>query len=157
MNRDAARQRLSESRLYGTLQLVNKFLDRYYLDGVVGLLPFGMGDWFTAAISLVYVYFGAFVVKSGALSIAMAVNIVRDIMLGLLPFGVGNVIDFFHRSNQKNIRLVEGFVDGDEAVIRDVQARKRQGIITLIAMLLVIVALVWLVVFLGSKLFAWIS
>ena len=59
MNRDAARQRLSESRLYGTLQLVNKFLDRYYLDGVVGLLPFGMGDWFTAAISLVYVYFGA--------------------------------------------------------------------------------------------------
>ena len=137
--------RLAESRIYGWLHRVATVMDKYHLDAVAGLIPGGMGDIVTALISMVFVYVGAFVVKSTALSIALLNNIVRDLMLGLIPFYVGDVIDVFHRSNKQNIRLVEGYVGGDPAVINEVNSRVWQSLAAIVLMLGVIVLLVWIV------------
>jgi hypothetical protein len=41
-----------------------------------------------------------------ALRIAMLKNIAIDFLLGLIPF-VGDLIDLFYKSNQKNVRIME--------------------------------------------------
>ncbi len=138
------------------MQLIDKVMDHYCLDGILGFIPFGIGDWIAAAISMVYIYFSMFVVRSASLSIAMTVNIVRDILLGLLPFGVGNVIDFFHRSNRQNMRLIEGFVNNDQEVVKLVNAKKKQGIVALLAMLLLLLLLFVFLVWLSGKVLGWL-
>jgi hypothetical protein len=41
-----------------------------------------------------------------ALRLAMLKNIGIDFLLGLIPF-VGDVVDLFYKSNQKNVRIME--------------------------------------------------
>lgn len=136
---------LRDSRLYTRLQRVSTVMDKYYLDAAMGLIPGGVGDIATALFSLIYVYVGARVVKSPALSVALLNNIVRDLMLGLIPFYVGDIIDVFHRSNRQNMRLVEGYVSGDEKVVRQVHARVWQSAVTIVLMLGVAGLLIWCV------------
>jgi hypothetical protein len=31
--------------------------------------------------------------------------------MGMIPFFVGDVIDFFHRANIQNMQMIQGFVD----------------------------------------------
>ncbi|MBR1804500.1 MAG: DUF4112 domain-containing protein [Muribaculaceae bacterium] len=144
---------LHSSKIYNTLQRVSMVMDKYYLDAAAGLIPGGVGDIITALISLVYVYVGARVVKSPALSVALLNNIVRDLMLGLIPFYVGDVIDVFHRSNRQNMRLVEGYVSGDEQVVRQVHARVWQSVAAIVLMLGIAGALIWGAVHLVSAIF----
>ena len=134
---------LRDSKIYNVLQRVSIVMDRYYLDAAAGLIPGGVGDIVTALISLVYVYVGARVVKSPALSVALLNNTVRDLMLGLIPFYVGDIIDVFHRSNRQNMQLVEGYVSGDEQVVRQVHARVWQSVAAIVLMLLVAGLLIW--------------
>ena len=134
---------LRDSKIYNVLQRVSTVMDRYYLDAAAGLIPGGVGDIVTALISLVYVYVGARVVKSPALSVALLNNTVRDLMLGLIPFYVGDIIDVFHRSNRQNMQLVEGYVCGDEQVVRQVHARVWQSVAAIVLMLLVAGLLIW--------------
>ncbi len=35
----------------------------------------------------------------------------------------GDIIDFFHRANIQNMQMILGFVEGDEAVIKQVNQR----------------------------------
>ena len=44
-------------------------------------------------------------------------NALRDVLLGMIPFFVGDIIDIFHRANTQNMQMIQGFVDGDEKVI----------------------------------------
>lgn len=146
---EQGRERLRNNRTYAWMTKASKVLDRYYLDAIVGLVPGGVGDIVTALFSMVHVYFGAYVIKSPALSIALLNNIVRDVVIGLIPFYVGDVLDAFHRSNRQNMALINGYVDGDEEVMREVERKKNQGIATLIVLLIVLVALIVLLVKFG--------
>ena len=119
------------------------YLDRYYLDGVVGLLPFGIGDVATAAIALVMFYFSAFVVRSAPLSVAVLANTMVDLALGLLPFYSGNVIDFFYRSNSKNMTLINKYVEGDKEVVSSVRRKVWASAAICFVMLGMIVLLIW--------------
>ena len=50
-------------------------------------------------------------------------NALRDVLMGMIPFFVGDVIDFFHRANIQNMQMIQGFVDGDEIIIKQVNQR----------------------------------
>ena len=143
---DYRQQALEQSRLYALLKKTATVLDRYYLDAVLGFVPGGVGDILTALFSLVYVYFGAVVLKSPALAVALLNNTVRDVLIGLIPFHVGDVLDVFHRSNRQNMRLVEGYVNGDQQVIHEVQSRVWQSVAAIVLMLAVIAGLLWLAI-----------
>ena len=99
------------------MKRLQKVLDDYYIDAMAGLLPWGIGDIATALFALGYIWFAATKVRSLALTLAVVNNSLRDIALGLIPFYIGDVIDFFYRSNKQNMQLIEGFVEGDQEII----------------------------------------
>ena len=78
-------------------------------------------------------------------------------LLGMIPFFVGDVIDIFHRANTKNMAMIQGFVDGDETVIKQVNQRAWQSAIVLIVLLLLIAMMIWALVSFGSYLYSLVA
>ena len=151
--------RLHSSRSYALLQRLTSYLDRYYLDAALGFaIPGGIGDMISAFFSLAYVYFAAFVIKSLPLTLAILNNTLRDVVLGMIPFYVGDVIDIFHRANKQNMNLVNGFVEGDQTVIKEVNRKAWQSAIFIVLLIAAIVGmvylLIWLTKTLGTMLFS---
>lgn len=125
---------------------VQEYLDRYYLDGIVGLIPYGIGDVVSAFFAAVYVWFAAFKVRSLPLTLAILNNSLRDVLLGLIPFYVGDVIDFFHKANKQNMTLINGFINNDQAIIKDVNKKALQSAVLVGVFLLCIVLMIWALV-----------
>ena len=146
MNRELAQQRLKGSRVYRVLQRVTRVMDDYFLDAAVGLIPGGIGDALTTAVSMVFVYVGAVVLRSPALSVALLNNVFRDLLIGLIPFYIGDVLDVFHCSNKQNMRLIEGYVTGDEEVVHEVNTRVWQGVAAIVLSIALIAGLIWFTV-----------
>lgn len=157
--RDFRRQmlesRLKASKSYQMMVRLTQWMDRYHLDALVGLIP-GWGDAIALLSVVPFVYFSLIIIRSVPLTLAVLNNALRDVMLGLIPFFVGDIIDIFHRSNIQNMRMIQGFVEGDEAVIKRVNRRALQSVIGILLVLLLIGLLVWLLVSLGSEAYRFI-
>ncbi len=151
--REQRRERLMNNKLYQTLSGVTRYMDRYYLDAIIGVIP-GWGDAFAAISVLPFIYFSAFVIRSIPLTLAVINNALRDILLGMIPFFVGDFIDVFYRANIRNMAMVQGFVDGDEAIIRKVNQRAWQAAIVLVLLLLLIALMIWLLIQFGTYLWS---
>lgn len=130
-------------------------MDRYYVDAALGFaIPGGIGDAIAALISLVYVAFTAVKIRSFPLTLAIINNTLRDILLGMIPFYVGDIIDVFHRSNQQNMSLIRGFVEGDEETIKTVNRKAVYSIILFICLCILIYFMVKVVIWAGQFLFS---
>lgn len=139
------RQRLMNNKVYRAMSGLTRYMDRYYLDALIGIIP-GWGDAFAALCVVPFVYFSSCVIKSVPLTLAVINNALRDVLLGMMPFFVGDIIDVFHRSNTKNMSMIQGFVDGDQAIIKEVNRRALQSAVVLVLLLLLIALMVWLLV-----------
>ena len=123
-----------DSRFYRTLQRIARWMDTYYLDPILGfLLPAGIGDFVSALMALPFIVFSIFVAKSIPLTLAIINLTLWDILIGLIPFFVGDVLDVFSRPYRRNLRLIEGYLAGDKSTIRHLQ---KHVAITLSAILL---------------------
>lgn len=149
--REQQRARLMENKTYQAMNGLTKYMDRYYLDALFGLVP-GWGDLLTILSAIPFVYFSAKVLKSIPLTLAVLNNSLRDVLLGMIPFFVGDIIDIFHRANTQNMKMVQGFVDGDEAVIKDVNKKATQSAIFLVIMIILIVLMFWALIAFGKYL-----
>ena len=150
------RKRLMDNRAYQTMQGLTRYMDRYYLDALIGVIP-GWGDAITLASAVPFVYFSARVIRSVPLTLAVLNNALRDVLMGMIPFFVGDIIDFFHRANIQNMQMIQGFVDGDEAIIKQVNQRAFQSAIVLAVLLLLIALMIWALVSFGSYLYSMVS
>ena len=150
------RKRLMDNKTYQTMQGLSRYMDRYYLDALIGIIP-GWGDAVALICVVPFVYFSLRVIKSIPLTLAVINNALRDILLGMIPFFVGDIIDIFHRSNIQNMQMIQGFVDGDETVIKQVNQRALQSAIVLVALLLLIGLMIWLIVAFGSYILSLLS
>ena len=122
------------SRFYRTLQRIARWMDTYYLDPILGfLLPAGIGDFVSAFMALPLIVFSLFVAKSIPLTLAIINHTLWDILIGLIPFFVGDVLDVVSRPYRRNLRLIEGYLAGDKSTIRHLQ---KHVAITLFAILL---------------------
>ncbi|MDD6552362.1 MAG: DUF4112 domain-containing protein [Prevotellaceae bacterium] len=138
---------------YRSMQWLAKVMDQYFVDPILSfVLPGGTGDIVSSLLSLPFIYFSLFVVKSIPLTLAVIVNILRDILLGMLPFFVGDVIDFFFRSYGKNLNLITGYIEGDPKIIGEVHRKTALSII----LILILLALIILLFILLWKLGAWL-
>lgn len=135
---------IRNSKSYQRMQQLSTYLDKYYLDAVLGLAPGGIGDVFTTLFSLAHVYFSIFKLRSIPLTLAIVNNILRDLFLGLIPFYIGDAIDFFHKSNLKNMQLIDGFINDDAVVIHRVN---KKATISVVFICLLAIAIVLMVVF----------
>lgn len=154
--RQLQRQRLMDNRVYQTMQGLTRYMDRYYLDALIGVIP-GWGDAIALISVAPFVYFSLKVIKSIPLTLAVLNNALRDVLLGMIPFFVGDIIDIFHHANTKNLAMIQGIVDGDEAVIKQVNQRAWQSAIVLILLLLLIVLMIWLLISFGSYLYSLVA
>ena len=151
--RELRRKRLMDNKVYQTMQGLTRYMDRYYLDALIGVIP-GWGDAIALVCVVPFVYFSSRVIKSVPLTLAVLNNALRDVLLGMIPFFVGDIFDIFHRANTQNMQMIQGFVDGDEAVIKQVNQRALQSAIVLFVLLILIVLMVWLLISFGSYLYS---
>ena len=147
------RQRLMDNKIYQTMNDITRYMDRYYLDAVIGIIP-GWGDIITLFCVLPFIYFSTRVIKSIPLTLAIINNALRDVLLGMIPFFIGDVIDVFHRANTKNMAMIQGFVDGNETVIKEVNRKAIQSAVVLIILLILIALMIWALVSFGSYLYS---
>ena len=138
------------------MQSLTRYMDRFYLDAVIGLIP-GWGDAVALLCVVPFVYFSMCIIKSIPLTLAVLNNALRDVLLGMIPFFIGDVIDIFHRANMKNMAMIQGFIDGDEAIIKQVNRRALQSAIVLLVLLLLIALMIWALFSFGSYLYSVIA
>ena len=150
------RARLMENQVYQSMQSFTRYMDRFYLDAVIGLIP-GWGDAVALLCVVPFVYFSMCIIKSIPLTLAVLNNALRDVLLGMIPFFIGDVIDIFHRANMKNMAMIQGFIDGDEAIIKQVNRRALQSAIVLVVLLLLIALMIWALISFGSYLYSLIA
>ena len=160
MNKDEKRllqrKRLMDNKIYQTMNDITRYMDRYYLDALIGVIP-GWGDMITLFCVVPFIYFSTHVIKSIPLTLAIINNALRDILLGMIPFFIGDVIDVFHRANTKNMAMIQGFVDGNETVIKEVNRKALQSAVVLIILLILIALMIWALVSFGSYLYSLIA
>ena len=150
------RARLMDNLVYQSMQSFTRYMDRFYLDAVIGLIP-GWGDAVALLCVVPFVYFSMCIIKSIPLTLAVLNNALRDVLLGMIPFFIGDVIDIFHRANMKNMAMIQGFIDGDEAIIKQVNRRALQSAIVLVVLLLLIALMIWALISFGSYLYSVIA
>ena len=151
MSKEIRKEALRNSKLYHHIKKVTQLADGYYLDFVIGLIPGGFGDILGGLFSLSHVYFGLFKLRSIPLTLALMNNMLRDVFLGMLPFYVGDAIDFFYKSNKKNMALIEGFVNDDKQIIQQVNKKAIQAAIVFFLLIAGIMLLLGLLVLLANK------
>lgn len=132
---------------------ITRYMDRYYLDAIIGIIP-GWGDMITLFCVVPFIYFSTRIIKSIPLTLAIINNALRDVLLGMIPFFIGDVIDVFHRANTKNMAMIQGFVDGNETVIKEVNRKAIQSAVVLIILLILIALMIWALVSFGSYLYS---
>ncbi len=143
------RQRLMDNKLYQVMSTTTRYMDRYYLDALIGIIP-GWGDAIALVSAIPFVYFSTKVIKSIPLTLAILCNTLRDVLLGMIPFFVGDIIDVFYRANVRNMAMIQGFVDGDEEIIKTVNKRAWQAVGIIILLLTLIALMIWLLIALGQ-------
>lgn len=153
--RQEQRRRLMDSKVYRAMEGLERYMDRYYLDAIIGLIP-GWGDAVALLCVLPFTYFSIHIIKSVPLTLAIINNALRDILLGMIPFFVGDIIDVFYRSNTRNMAMIRGFVNGDETVIKQVNQRAWQAGIVLVLLLALIALMIWLLISIGKHLFSFL-
>ena len=57
------RQRLMDNKAYQTMEGLTRYMDRYYLDALIGVIP-GWGDAIALLCVVPFLYFSARVIKS---------------------------------------------------------------------------------------------
>ncbi|RZA04336.1 MAG: DUF4112 domain-containing protein [Proteobacteria bacterium] len=77
-------------------------------DGILGFIP-GLGDVATSGISLYILFQAAMMGAPPAILGRMALNILIDNVLDFIPV-IGNLFDFFWKSNLKNIALLDRYL-----------------------------------------------
>lgn len=111
-------------------------------DGVLGLIP-GIGDLATNAVSFYILYRAAMVGCPPSVILRMALNIFIDNILDMIPI-VGNIFDFFWRSNLKNVALLEQFLTGRKEVIRNSRLVIALIVVSMLALFLGMMAIVFM-------------
>ncbi len=120
---------------------------RIGLDGILGLVP-GAGDLLAALLSSYIVAEAARLRVPGSVLLRLVGNIGLELVIGLVPV-VGDLFDLVFKANERNVRLIEDWLDAPQATQR--QSRWSVGAVLLLLALLLLLAaslvlgLLWLV------------
>lgn len=113
---------LQESDSYQLISFITTLSDKYFLDPIIGLFPV-VGDFITSVVGLPFIYVTLVKVRSFPLTLAVIYNYVVDMLLGCIPFFIGDVIDIFNRAHIKNMKLITHYVQDDKATVNEVNSK----------------------------------
>lgn len=121
--KEMRRLEIEDSLSYSACMAISKYMDKYFLDPIIGFFMPGFGDFLTSLLVWPFIYVAAFKVRSLPLTLAVIFNVLRDIAIGLIPFWIGDLLDAFNRGYLQNCRLIVGFVEDDQEVIDEVNGK----------------------------------
>lgn len=151
--KEAKRQEMMNKSSYRLMASTAKYMDKYYLDPILGfLLPAGIGDMLSSVFAFPFVYYSLCVVKSIPLTLAVIYNILVDVLVGSIPFFIGDVLDIFKRSYVDNLRLITGYIEDDKEIINKVN---KKAVSTVIFIAIICLLIYW-VVKLAIHILAWL-
>ena len=145
-------QKVETSRTYRFTKRIARWMDRYYLDPIIGFFLPAYGDVVTALLNLPYLYISMLKLRSIPLTLAIIYNLLLDVCVGLIPI-LGDLFDVFNKSYTKNSRLLTGFVEGDRTIIREVN--RKALIIGILCLLLIL--FIYLLILLILQIGSWIG
>lgn len=143
---------IKESKTYKLIEAIAKVMDEYYVDPLLGLVP-TVGDAVTSLLTLPYLFFSVFKLRSIPLTLALLCNMLIDFAMGVIPFWIGDILDFFNRSYIKNYKLITGYVEGDEEMIKSVDRRAWWMAVLIVVLCL----LIWLLIKLAVWAWDWFA
>ncbi len=120
--KQAKREQMMNRSSYRMMVKTARYMDKYYLDPLIGLIPGGVGDTISSLLAFPFIYYSLCVVKSIPLTLAVIYNILIDVMLGAIPV-IGNVFDIFKRSYVDNLKLITGYIEDDKEIINKVNKK----------------------------------
>ena len=137
---------------YKLVHAIALWMDRRLLDPLIGLVLPGFGDALTSVFAVPYVYLSIVKLKSIPLTLAIVCNILLDVLIGIIPY-IGVVGDVFKRAFTRNAALIKGYVEGDRAIMQEID-RKAVGMAFLIVILC---GLIYAMVLAAVKIVEWIG
>ncbi len=118
---------------YKLVHAIALWMDRRLLDPLIGLVLPGFGDALTSVFAVPYLYLSIVKLKSIPLTLAIVCNILLDVLIGIIPY-IGVVGDVFKRAFTRNAALIKGYVEGDKAIMQEID-RKAVGMAFFIVIL----------------------
>ena len=152
LKKEQKREELMNSWLFNLLYKIKHLFDDWYLDALIGFIPTA-GDIVTTLLSFPFIIFCLFKVRSIALTLAVLNNYMLDMIIGLIPFWIGNIADFFYRAHRKNLDLIMGFIDDDKYVIGEVNRKAFFSAIILAVLIAIFILMIKLV----SRFIEWVG
>ena len=148
--KEAKRDALMATTSYRIMDKTAKYMDKYFLDPIIGLIPGGVGDVLSSFLAIPFIYFALVQVKSIPLTLAVICNVLKDALLGSMPFFIGDIIDVFNRSYVANLRLITGYVNDDKKVIHEVNRKATWSAIFIVILCVLIYFIVKWAIELGN-------
>lgn len=151
--KEARRYEIEDSSSYKMVQGVAKVMDRCYVDAILGFILPGFGDSISSFFVTPFIYVSLFKVRSIPLTLAVIYNALIDVLVGMIPFFIGDICDIFHKAYVKNARLIDGFVQDDKTIIEEVNKKA----VWMGIMIAVVCFLIYLMVLLVIKVAEWVG
>ena len=122
LRKDKRIKDLKKSKAFWLISMITKWADNFFLDALLGFIP-SVGDLVSSVFGLPFIYVSLVKVKSISLTLSIIYNYLVDILLGSIPFFIGDAIDFFSKAHVKNLNLITRYVEGDKKTIRQVRSK----------------------------------
>ena len=119
----ARREKMMNRSSYRIMVGTAKYMDKYFLDPILGFILPGIGDVLSSVFAFPFIYYSLCVVKSIPLTLAVIFNILMDVLIGAIPFYIGDILDVFKRSYVENLRLITGYIEDDKEIINKVNKK----------------------------------
>lgn len=157
-DKEEERLRIEECKVYKATKVITKVMDRWRLDAIIGFIPIpgGIMDIFTQLLILPFIYISASKIRSVPLTLAIIYNALRDIAIGLIPFWIGDILDFFNSSYLQNMRLIVGFVEDDKDIIDEVNRTAVKSAVLIAVLCVIIVLLIILLIKIAKWIGGWL-
>ncbi len=130
--------KIENSKSYKLVCTLATLMDKYYIDPIIGIIPIA-GDIIPPLCSIPSIYVSALKLKSIPLTLAVTLNILIDSLIGMIPFFIGNILDFYNKSYIKNLRLIVGYVNDDKETIARVNKKASISVVLIFVITLLLI------------------
>ena len=154
--KQAKREQMMNRSSYRMMVKTAKYMDKYYLDPLIGLIPGGVGDTISSLVALPFIYYSLCVVKSIPLTLAVIYNILMDVLIGAIPFYIGDILDVFKHSYVENLKLITGYIEDDKEIINKVNKKAFWTAVFIVVLCWLIYVVISWAISLETRVWDWI-
>ena len=84
-------------------------------------------------------------------------NILMDLLIGAIPFYIGDVLDVFKRSYVENLKLITGYIEDDKEIINKVNKKAFWTAVFIVVLCWLIYVVISWAISLGTWAYDWIA